>query len=667
MLSSPQRWIQILISFAVIGLLNTACQPAPFDRKQYAYKDPGTTGYLGPKQIPYTIGGDKRVPEHVIQIAPKNPEQPTVKEANDLDFAKSLVKVQMIRFDEKNQPARFGLSRVKWFFWFETSLHKIEKIEFEWTGAANASLSITGLKSSSHPQYSLQGALEDSKQQDVVNGAFNIYFDSVPGQKPLHLLTFLRSYIADVSWRTKDDEAHTWDNQNLRDQLKAVSSDTYAWVTNWTTVLGRATYDVQILKLKNPGTLSSEGHIAQVPLEKREADDSESAFQFTGEALRTSEVEGHTAQEIIKGQVPTPVEVKLSGDTENSDERLFEVSFKDESTGKVGEALLIVAGPQIEPSLPSVQNPNVPTEPIQPAPKIPRPLPKPEQPEEPAPSTPPAPVVESNNPRIQLFAQHLEQNIGLKSVRKFLDFWAQKTTKAPSNAKSLAQIQNFVANISPLKILINKVFEAYNVLPNLVSIWLSESNYFSSDKFSGAIVNPDSTATGPGQILRGTGVSLGMRVDRSQADGAIPSENDERRYLAPSLCGTALHVGREMDRFEHDLTWTIVAYHEGGGGAEKIHERAVRSAKTQSLLDFSNGYKMSYADAEKFKKISGELQIYVGQILAGYFVATDAERVGVTIPHLKTKIPEGIQMLPPKPINDTKCMKVVAEVLRQMN
>ncbi|MGE0529326.1 MAG: lytic transglycosylase domain-containing protein, partial [Bdellovibrionales bacterium] len=199
-------------------------------------------------------------------------------------------------------------------------------------------------------------------------------------------------------------------------------------------------------------------------------------------------------------------------------------------------------------------------------------------------------------------------------------------------------------------------------------------------------------ALGPFQILPGTArKDLKMHVT-NRAD-------DERAFFAPSACGGAEYLRRMVDNFRgegKDSTVAILAYYQGPAGASAAivcsQEKDLSARRTcalqidpndvrehnkrakNKLARYNQGefnyfyrhaknYQYAYADLESLGYLPGHMSNYVNKKLAVYFVASHMRDYGFEISSNKrTTLPDNAK--PSRPINDEKCRRIAAELLR---
>ncbi len=647
--------LQGLLALPFLSFILAACQPAEFNSQNYRTNEPGTTGLLNERGIPYTIGGDKRVSQAQGPASPKDPQNPTPEEKQNLDLAKAIRKIQMTRTSEDGKNSRFGTSKVAVKIQVETLPGLVETLEFETKPDQKpGEIRFTNVKAKSSSNgnlFYLSGSFADSEDEDQSRGVLDLVQQK---QSNSSARIFVRSYLANLNLRKDQKKIQS---SQLNQTLEDLQKDTFAWVTNWAIVLGPSYYDVQILKLKvakSPSDLHKNISIADTAREDRGESKSETVFTFSGEALRTGDAPSHPT-ELKAGRI-SPSSVQLRGDAEESDRRVYTLRLKDPKSGEQAEALLDVSrATKSKPLSPRLE------------PKIQSELPG---------SFFPLNLNGQALPRTAKMLADFNNNIDLEEVQGWIKYWTGQSAKPPrAQALNGSSIQKHFEFMNPVKNLTAAIFGSFDILPHASLVTIFESSYFRSGNYK-IEVNGKSTAAGPFQIIKGTALNLGLRVDSSQKIGARPSALDERLYFASAACGAANLFSKEAALFPHDLTLVLLSYYQGGPTASNLVACNTQSGskagtckkiagerkENEQEIEDARRFKITFEEFARLRMGKSDLITYVSRVLAAYFISVAPSEFGFEIPDGPKTLPTNL--LPPNPIKNQNCRDAVDQYLK---
>jgi hypothetical protein len=165
------------------------------------------------------------------------------------------------------------------------------------------------------------------------------------------------------------------------------------------------------------------------------------------------------------------------------------------------------------------------------------------------------------------FDRYYEKPYIQKTIKEILAGYGNETSRR--NRYDLMMMRNLKYG-NPFRGMIEDAFEGWDT-PSIFayrSLW--ESRFFRDPEYPNNETNANSTARGLGQFLAGTagGSTVRMRVGNGW--------NDERRFVAPSLCGMAKYFNYFMDYFPHDPTLGFLAYHSGEGSKRRTDHAGVQ-------------------------------------------------------------------------------------------
>ena len=561
-----------------------------------------------------------------------------------------------------NKPSRFGNKRIslKVFFTNEATVEFSTDLQGK---DGRYQISAT----SGH--YTLAGSLEDKAPQ---RSEGDFYLTDNKAGTTVRIL--YEAYKAKLTVR-RDREKPLTSGSETEKRLKELEDKSFGWVHNWAVVRGKAFYIVDIVKVVGDKPEAQEDNHA--PL-----------LAFKGESLRTGEQE-------YPAQVLTPEfvnDVKLVGNSEEQGLRVISAEIADPKSQEKYEFMLDVeeqkdgaapatpgnatgdgadsndsadlSDPNLEAYLSSEQ-PAAETPAEEPSENETQPAeqdytnyarpaanngnsgaqakaksaPSPAAKRSAQSNAASSPIngvsylrINSRLPRTARMAQHFARNHGLPGV--------QRQIKA---FRSSQRLVNFYYYAFPLRRLIEAIGEAFDVAPSYAYLSIIESAYFTGGQYNNrqrgdySQKRGEYLAYGPFQMHPESAKESGLRVTHDA--------NDERFYFAPSACGAARYMMTLADQFrDSDMTLSILAYNQGGGGAQRLARR----------------YGYTFVRMSASSLIPRAIREYVEKKLAVYFISSNMPAYGHNINrYVNRSAPPRNTVVPPRPIQDSHCRAVV--------
>ena len=219
-----------------------------------------------------------------------------------------------------------------------------------------------------------------------------------------------------------------------------------------------------------------------------------------------------------------------------------------------------------------------------------------------------------------------------------------------------SEIENFITRIQPNLPVLTSQLNKHGVPNEFIIITLIESAFFKVDGYPVQVTaSPNSTATGPWQIVDTTAPELGIKFfpTRKGKNKFDYNECDERAYIKESTGAAGVYFSRFLSRFQ-DPRLAVMAYHDGPGRVSGRVKSALESKRLSEAnkngLDFWIMFKMNMFPREK----NGDRNYgadYVIKFLAAQFVARDPVRYGLTPISF-----EAIGSPGPAPVKPAKCI-----------
>lgn len=633
---------------------------------------PAPPALISNNGAPYTVGGDARVTKE-IQTERPDPQAPlTPVQEKELVFADSLDDFRLFRHDnDPKKPVQFG--KKTFDFWLQIKTEGDRHIAVHFSGnlrASGNSLEFADVKSNKI-DYSLEGRITDGKDSSI--GLFEVRFQDHRAK------IFYRAYRAKltVSTRQSQDWSQVQDLKQKVDRLKKDADDKviYAWGQNM--VVAGLTVG------------ASRFHYDILPSQKTAGDDW-AFFSFEGVSVRQGVVPSEPAT-VTKNKKGDIEKVQLQGDAEDEDSRIFSMTLRNKKTdksvevmvqiereGEVSEMTLPPSGQQPAPTSPPAANrdddapasmdddwqlPDSPGPVISNTPPPSTTTPKPSTTKS-APRPVPRPQVSTPasylgiGSKAYFFTNYGNANLPL-TKRAIDQFEKNYNVRQVQNAIAILERRNSKLNrwfyyASPFVDMIQSIAEAYDVPPAFAFLIVNESEYFSGP-FSRngrhypaySFLNPSgSSAIGPFQIVTGTATSNGIAAEKNRPGQAV-SHRDERNYFAPSACGAALYIGKNMRMFPNDAALGVMAYFQGEGTVKGL------VTKIRNYEDYS----MGYAIIARHHMIKNEAIDYVARFLASYFVGGDYKKYGFSTSNMS--LPSNAV---PASIRSPRCRAAVAKI-----
>ena len=366
-------------------------------------------------------------------------------------------------------------------------------------------------------------------------------------------------------------------------------------------------------------------------------DPKKTLFAFKGESLRTDDVD--TPATSLTPEISS--HIVLKGNADQSPTRAFEVGLKDPESAEVNDVLIEV----------ELRDPT------------PKPLP---------PRGEDKFMHLAQGPRSHKMADDFNrpENFKLEGVQEWIKVYTDVTPNRNKNRALRKDLQQFFVSAAPLRPILERIGWAYDVSPAYAYLTVVESAYFTGGNYE-IEPNDRSSALGPAQLLKGTALEAGLKV--------TGGDDDERRFLIPSMCGTAHYMRKLVDKFDDkDATIAILGYYRGDGGAaaaihcafdsevedrkacaQKIQSRRYKSKDYERFLGLMRKYNYSYAGISRLSSIPLDMREYVDKKLAVYFIANDMKSYGFAQPRNdKTGWEETLK--PKAPIQSAECRRAVA-------
>lgn len=625
---------------------------------------------------PYTTAADARVTETVRQQAPKPNAAWTPEQKQELLFSESLQDYQFFRYDDykSKQVKRFGKQSFDFNVLVKDTDGHTFAVHFNGNLKQNGnSFELIDVQTD-HPEYSLEGRLTDGKDTSI--GNFKLK------NQGRQVMIFLRSYKTKMEVHTRSS-VDLSASPELKAKIERFKQETekknvYAWATNMVSAgvtVGVSRFHYDILKIVDPGKKDDINH---APL-----------FSFDGESVQTQDIDGAPATvQSTKGDIS---DVKLRGDAQDDDSRVFSMKVKD-SKGQTADVMIefdrdsdapeMALGQPAKPVTPTPPPALTPDEsdppasmdddwvlpdsfgtPVNSEPAVPL---RPSQPKPSAPSrsTPPPktkPVAPAPRPTVNTPAHYrgIGQNAyfftdygnsSLPRTKHAIDDF-EKNFDVPQVQQQFAiykrsrgRMSRWFDYATPFIPLIESIAKTYDVPPAFVFLTVRESSYFSGPiRIHGksypaySWANPSTTsAVGPFQI------EVAASHDCNLGLG-------ERNYFAPSACGAACYLGNQMRLFPSDYALGILAYYQGAGVKNKI------LAKARYYNDFSFGY----ASIARHHMLGADPIQYVAEVLAAYFVSGDYRAYGFSREANPQSLAEIPSALPKGSIRSQKCESAI--------
>lgn len=316
------------------------------------------------------------------------------------------------------------------------------------------------------------------------------------------------------------------------------------------------------------------------------------------------------------------------------------------------------APPPPQPAKPTTPpQPAKPTTPPQPAKPATPPQPaKPATPPQPAkPAAPPQPAKPATTPkppvplRPQEYATYddaylridktsaraiqmdrdFAQNINNPGVQRWIGIYTSQKRE---------DLRRFYKFANPFRTMMEAIAKAFQVATSYAYLTVSESAYF---KGGYPINTSEVGAHGPFQFMYGTAPTIGVSV----------TGVDERAFFAPSACGGAKYIVQLVDAFANrDMTFGIMGYFAGQGGAEGAYQRAKNLVRR---------YDFKFSDVESANYISQPLIDYVDDKLAIYFISNNMSKYHFTIESGAPDLSQIKSVYPPRGISNRECSQVI--------
>lgn len=320
------KWFSILIS---VSLVVSGCgdqgafRSVPPAAVKVAVENPAATGFQNPNSDNYSVDGDSaRVTAAKEQLLSGldsgSPAEQQLAEAN-LAFATTIQKVDLKRFNSKNEASRWGKSRFELEILSDDPQTQMAPLIFKGEFVKEGML----LKiqkttpASGVSNYSVTGVFQDVPEKGKIFGNLELTAHNADGSIRAVSKINLRTYLATVRVRTPRDRK---ESTAIDQQISALESSV-AWVSNTVVVLGRSFYKYDVIqydKLKNS---------------QLDDADTESLVQIKGESLQTT---GFVTSPVTSITVKPESDLQASqaalfgADDEGT--RTFQVDLKDQES-----------------------------------------------------------------------------------------------------------------------------------------------------------------------------------------------------------------------------------------------------------------------------------------------------------------------------------------------
>lgn len=666
-LSKSKLFKTLLLMSAAVLLSH--CGQKGYDSSQLGSTQ-AQTGYETEDGKKFVAGDEQRLEGEKIKILPilpvdRTPIKMTPEEEQKLEFHQTLKEFRFLRYENGSQnPTRLGQdlytyeillqedSGSKKLLTFSGGFQKVgSQLRFQNSAKEDSAFSITG-------------QIEDQGIQ--VTGEM-ILTRNNKGLKEEATILY-RAYEANLNIRTPSDK-NVEEHVNLFKKIEELRNNTKAWVNTFVVPHGVSTYDVAIIQR----TLHAGN-------EEKENPDLHSLLQFSGRSVETG-VEGKEEEKVIispKTQNQNLEQVLLIGNAEGEDSKIFSVVMTDDN----GEETQVLMDLEREKTQEEILEEKKKEEELRenflfdpvfegedkeeeesvvPAPQeninivlppdheIPNPTPRPEHTPTPVSisdrdSSAPTQKSLGNNEKSYMYARSganalkivrdFEKNFSLRGVQKEIN--AIKNSRPKVN-----QLKAFFKYANPFRGMIEDIAKTYQVPPQYAYVALIESSYFYGGKYK-IEVAPTTTASGPFQFVIDTARGLGMRVDRSQRKGTLPSQSDERRYFAPSACAAAKYFRNNAKMFRGDATLSITGYYRGENRINTLAKRY--------------GYSFAELARHNVEKVAIE---YTNKKLAAYFMAGKYEGSSLDVDSQSPKQLPGKTVFPSQGIKDNTCKNAI--------
>ncbi len=604
-----------IILTLVTGLSLAACAPYTGGALNAA---PGsgnetTTGFNNKLGVPYTAGGDTRL----IQERKKQEAglAPAPNEATRI-LAESIRQIRIVRVNEENKIDRFGRKEVR----IEIDFGQAGQLRF--SGALKGASGQRVVSETLTPKAGLQVTAEFEDEANQRYSAGKILLTQVDERKrPLAQVgVFLRSYSAAVT--TSFSTEQTLNPVNER-YVQLLVQRAFAWVSNLVIQNGRSFYEVHLYAASSKDKTDQ---VDQLAAGRR-------LFSFAGEAVRTGDFADAPATWMEQGLM-NPLKAELIGDAEDEDQRTFSVILNGFREQNIDLAL------RIEKPHHDVPMPRQ---------KILKGLT--------AGSYLRVNYNDLANPKIKKMIDDFESNYQVQGMQA----WIKRYTSSGARRESL---RNALTHADPFRPLVEEIFHNYGVAPPAALVTFIESAFFASGKYK-LEVNPRSTATGPFQLLWGSGKAMQMKVYQNRT-GKMPVAKDHRLFFVPSACAAARHLKSSLESVaQNDSTLAIAAYYLGNGGVANAIGKALKRDKSASSMQLVKRYNIRYSDVAKQHMLPAHVIDYVNKALSLYFITGNPAGHNFDwVPQVSPDLPHG-KILPPDEIQDPTCKASVHNLTAQ--
>lgn len=230
------------------------------------------------------------------------------------------------------------------------------------------------------------------------------------------------------------------------------------------------------------------------------------------------------------------------------------------------------------------------------------------------------------------------ENRALKSVQNRINAWRT------SGRSGQNELSNFFHYANPFRPMIEAIARAVDVSAAFSYLTVQESEYFTSGKYY-AKIGDGGQAVGPFQMHPAAAAESGLTLA-------------ERQYFAPSACGAAKYLAKQVDEFKgSDVTFGILGYNQGAGGARAIIANKVAGNRYR---DLPSRFGVMFSDIAEVNGIPASQLEYVTKFLAVYFIASDMRTYGFSLsPQAPSEKPKNGSVFPPAPIRDPLCRSTV--------
>lgn len=602
---------QILVLLFLV--LQVRCAPSAME----ANENNSTTGFTTPSGAPYTAGGDQRIINDRKNSVNADPNVL----ASTKKLAAAITSVRFVRYNKENKIDRFGTNEIR----VELIINGSQKIGFQGAlSSVGAYRSRSAVIIGNQGNLQIEAEFEDQADERFSSGRFRVSQMDERKRAKATVDIFMRSYAAAVSTTLSAEQKLDPVNQRF---VQLVTDKAFAWVSNIVIQSGRSFYEVNIFATNSQN--------------KDELDKAASGrrlFSFAGEAVRTGDFTDAPATRLTSGLMK-PLEVELVGDAEDTDQRTFAITLEGYKNQNI-ELLMKIEKPEKD----------VPRQPV-PTHKTSKGL-----------TASSYLKVDLTIPSVKKMIEDFENNYGSPGVSTWIQNFTRKQQDRDYLIKSLQTAQ-------PFRPLVQTIFQSFGVAPPAALVTFIESSFFGSGKFK-LETNPESTASGPFQLLYGTAKDMGMKVFEN-AKGVLPKAGDHRLFFVPSACGAADHLQKSVASIaKKDSTMAIAAYYLGNGGvASQIHQAltGVKPAK-KDLLQLIKKYNLVYKDVARQRILPSHVITYVNRALALYFVTGNPIDNNFNWgPETGAKLPPNVVMPAFSEIQNSTCRQAVSNLMTSGN